>query len=143
MKENINKIEQEAQKRDESVSQLKKENAVLHEKVTKIKTRMKGKILLQGAKHSIWDSISFEVTKLKTYLNYVNDEDNIAVLAKQRCKVINETLSKRPTKWAQNAINLPNTVPSSILQTIGVKYRTTLIIWARRIITKRNLSNSV
>jgi hypothetical protein len=34
-------------------------------------------------------------------------------------------------------------VPSSSLQTIGVKYITPFIIWARRIITKYNLLNSV
>ena len=34
-------------------------------------------------------------------------------------------------------------MPSSSLQTIGVKYRNALIIWARIIITKHNLSNSV
>jgi FtsZ-binding cell division protein ZapB len=91
LKENIKKIKQEAQKMDESVSQLKKENADLHEKMNKLNARLKGKRLLQGAKHIIWDSISVEVTKLRAYLNYVNDEDDIAVLAKQRCKVINET----------------------------------------------------
>jgi hypothetical protein len=111
--------------------------------MNKLNTGIKGKSLLQGAKHIIWDSILVELIKLGTYLNFVNDEDNIAVLAKQRCKVINETLSKRPVEWAQNAINLLNTMSSSSLQTIGVKDRTALIIWARRIITKHNLSNSV
>jgi hypothetical protein len=89
LKDNIKKIEQEAQKRDESVSQLKNENVVLRKKVNKIKTRIKGKRLLQGSKHIIWESISVEVTKLMTHLNFFNDEDKIAVLAKQRCKVIN------------------------------------------------------
>ena len=53
LKENIKKIEQEAHKRDESVSQLKKENVVLHEKVNKLKSNIKGKSLLQGAKNII------------------------------------------------------------------------------------------
>ena len=44
LKENINKIEQEAQKRDESVSHLKKENVVLHENVYKLNTMLKGKV---------------------------------------------------------------------------------------------------
>jgi FtsZ-binding cell division protein ZapB len=53
LKENIKKIKQEAQKMDESISQLKKENVVLHEKMNKINARLKGKRLLQGAKHII------------------------------------------------------------------------------------------
>ena len=44
-------MEQEAQKRDGSVSHLKKENAILHEKVNKINFGLKGKSLLQGSKH--------------------------------------------------------------------------------------------
>jgi FtsZ-binding cell division protein ZapB len=53
LKENIKKIKQEAQKMDESISQLKKENVVLHENMNKINARLKGKRLLQGAKHII------------------------------------------------------------------------------------------
>jgi hypothetical protein len=111
--------------------------------VNKLNSRIKGKILSQGATHIIWDSILVEVTKIGTYLNFVNDEDNIIVLSKQRCKVINETLSKRSVEWAWNTINLLNIVPSPGLQKIGVKDRTALIIWARRIIIKHNLLNSV
>jgi hypothetical protein len=56
---------------------------------------------------------------------------------------VSETLAKNPSEWAQNAINLLNSVPTAELQTIGVKDRTTLIILARRIIAKTNLLKSV
>jgi len=58
------------------------------------------------------------------------------------CTVVNETLAKRPSEWAHTTINLLNIVPTIDLQTIGVKYRTTLIIWARRVIAKHNLLKS-
>jgi hypothetical protein len=35
-----------------------------------------------------------------------------------------------------------NYIPIAEIQTIGVKYRTTLIIWSRRIIAKHNLLKS-
>jgi hypothetical protein len=65
------------------------------------------------------------------------------VTAQSRCTVVNETLAKKPSKWAQNTINFLNFVPTVDLQTIGVKEKKTLIIWARRIIAKHNLLNSV
>jgi hypothetical protein len=52
-KVNIKKLEQEAHERDERASQPKKENVVLHEKVNKINSRIKGKRLLQGAQNII------------------------------------------------------------------------------------------
>ena len=36
-----------------------------------------------------------------------------------------------------------NSIPTAELQTIGVKYKSTLIIWARRVISKNNLLKSV
>jgi hypothetical protein len=62
-----------------------------------------------------------------------------SITARSRCTVVNETLAKKPSEWAQNAINLLNSIPTVELQTIGVKDRTTLIIWARRVIAKHNL----
>jgi hypothetical protein len=64
------------------------------------------------------------------------------ITARSRCIVVNETLAKKPSEWAHNDINLLNSIPTSELQTIGVKDRTTLIIWARRIISKHNLLKS-
>jgi hypothetical protein len=108
-----------------------------------MKTRLRGKGLLQGAKHIIWDSIVVEAAKFRVYLNFINDKDSMAITARSRCTVVNETLAKKPSEWAQNAINLLNSIPTTELQTIGVKYRTTLIIWARRVIAKHNLLKSV
>jgi hypothetical protein len=77
------------------------------------------------------------------YLNFINDKDNMAITARSRCTVVNETLEKKPSEWAQNAINLLNSIPTTELQTIRVKDITTLIIWARRVIAKHHLLKSV
>jgi hypothetical protein len=83
---------------------------------------------LQGAKHIIWDSIIVEASKFRVYLDFINDKDNMAITSISMCTVVNETLAKKPFEWGQNAINLLNSFPTAELQTIGVKYRTTLII---------------
>jgi hypothetical protein len=61
-------------------------------------------------------------------MNFINDKDNISIIAISRCIVVNETLAKNPSEWAQNAINILNSIPTTDLQTIGVKYINTLII---------------
>lgn len=129
--------------KDEKISQVQKEKVVLQEKINKLNSRLRGKGLLQGAKHIIWDSIAVETAKFRSYLNFVSDKDNIVITSIHRCTVVNETLSKKASEWAQNAINLLNLVPPVDLQTIGVKDRTALIIWARRIITKHDLLKSI
>jgi FtsZ-binding cell division protein ZapB len=143
LNENLEKLKQEAKVKDEKLAQLHRENQDLQERVNKLKTRLKGKTLLQGAKHVIWDAIAAEVAKFRSYLNFINDKDNMAATARNKCVVVNEVLAKKPSEWAQNAIDLLNAIPTVDLQTIGVKDRTALIISARRIIAKHNLLRSV
>jgi hypothetical protein len=136
-------LRQEMKVKDEKMAQLHRENQDLQERVNKLKNRLKGKTLLQGAKHIIWDAIVVEATKFRVYLNFINDKDNMVATARNRCKVVNEVLAKKPSEWAQNAIDLLNAIPTVDLPTIGVKDRTALIISARRIIAKHNLLRSV
>jgi hypothetical protein len=131
------------QEKDERMAQFQKENDVMQERIDTLKMRLRGKGLLQRAKHIIWDSIVVEASNFKVYLNFINDKDNIAITTRRRCTVVNETLAKNPSEWDQNSISLLNSIPTVEFQTIGVKHRTTLIIWARRVIAKHNLLKSV
>jgi hypothetical protein len=67
----------------------------------------------------------------------------MVVTTRNKCIVVNATLAKKPLEWAQNAITLLNFVPTIELRTIGVKEITTLIIWAKRIISKHKFLKSV
>jgi predicted nucleic acid-binding Zn-ribbon protein len=64
LKENMEKLEQEVRTKDEKISQVQKEKVVLQEKINKLNSRLRGKSLLQGAKHIIWDSIAVEAENL-------------------------------------------------------------------------------
>jgi hypothetical protein len=110
------------------MAQFQNENEVLQERIDKLKMRLRGKLLLQGAKNFIWDSIFYEATNFIVYLNFINDKDYIAIITRSRCTIVNETLAKKPSEWAQNAINLLNSIPTAELQNIGVKDRAQLII---------------
>ena len=128
LKEKMGKLEQEVHTKDEKISQVQKEKVVLQEKINKLNSRLRGKCILQGDKHIIWDSIVVEAAKFRSYLNFVNEKDNIANTARHRCTIVNETLSKKPSEWTHNSINLLKSIPPTNLQTIGVKDWTTLII---------------
>jgi TolA-binding protein len=106
LKGDIEKLQQEMKIKNEKMAQFQKENQDLQERVDKLKTRLKGKVLLQGDKHVIWDSIAVEAAKFRVYLNFINDKDSMAITARSRCTVVNETLVKKPSEWAHNAINL-------------------------------------
>jgi FtsZ-binding cell division protein ZapB len=49
LKEVIEKLKQEMKMKDEKMAQLQRENQDLQERVSKLKTRLKGKTLLQGS----------------------------------------------------------------------------------------------
>ena len=59
-------------------------------------------------------------------------------MALQRCKVVNETLDKRPLETTQNATNFMNTLTQIDMQNLGIKDRVVIIIWERMIIGKHN-----
>jgi len=94
------------QAKDERMVQFQKKNEFLQEIIDKLKMRLRSKGLLQGAKHIIWDSIAAEAAKFRTYLNFINAKDSIAMTARSKCIVVNGTLPKKPSEWDQNAINI-------------------------------------
>ena len=72
LKGDIQKLKQEMKAKDERMNQFQKENGALQERIDKFKMRLRGKGLLQGAKHIIWDSIAIEAAKFRVYLNFIN-----------------------------------------------------------------------
>jgi hypothetical protein len=139
----LEKMKQDMKTKDENMAPIERENQDLQERVSKMKTSLKGKTLLEGAKHVISDDIAVDIVKFRVYLNFINDMDRVATTSQRRCIAVNETLSKKHSEWAQNAIDLLNYVPNVDLQTIRVKDRTALIIWSRRIVAKHNFLKSV
>jgi hypothetical protein len=81
LKEALEKLKQEMKIKDEKMTPLQRENQDLQERVSKLRTSLKGKTLLQGAKHVIWDDIAAEAAKFRVYLNFINDKDSVATTA--------------------------------------------------------------
>jgi hypothetical protein len=67
--------------KEERMAQFQKDKQYLQERVNKLKTRFKGKGLLQGAKHVIWDVVAAKDAKFRVYLNFINDKDSMVVTA--------------------------------------------------------------
>ena len=68
----------------------------LQKKFNELKERNIGKGPLQGAKHIIWDTLSIEITKFRHHLNFIDDQNILVNLAKQRLKLVNETMERKP-----------------------------------------------
>jgi hypothetical protein len=90
-------LQQQIKIKDEKMVVFQKENQALEERVDKLKTRLKGKVLLQGAKNVIWDSITVEVANFKVYLNFIDNKDSMDITTRRRCTVVSETLAKKPS----------------------------------------------
>jgi hypothetical protein len=92
IKGKIEKLKKEMKANNEKMAQFQKENGSLQERIDNLKMILRGKILLQGSKHIIWDSIATESTKFRVCLIFINDKDNMAITSKSRCTIVNETV---------------------------------------------------
>lgn len=97
LKENNLKLQQEAKS-------LQKVKESLQQAVDKHKAKMNGRLQLKGAKHTVWDQIIIEVTKLWDLLNFVEDKRVLVINSLTKYEVANEIMQRRPTTKANNSI---------------------------------------
>lgn len=96
-----------------------------------------------GAKHLIWDAIVHSVVDFRPYLDVLEDKVALSCKALHKCVVINETMTKRTPDIAQNTISFLNTTTNEQFQTLGLKVRITIMMWARKVICKHTYANNV
>ena len=106
------KLKKDSDQNSEKITKLEEEKQSLEQKIEDLRDRLKGKIPLIGAKHLIWDSIIDLTVTFRPYLDMVEDKVALTMKALQKCAVVNETMTKRTSEIAQNAINVLNTVTS-------------------------------
>ena len=92
----------------EERNKISSEKRQLQTKINELNDKMIGKLPLQGDKYLIWDALTIEITKFRSYLNFVNDKNAIVDLALQICKLVNENLDKKPLETTQNAVIFKN-----------------------------------
>ena len=81
---------------------------------------MNGKLQLKGAKHTIWDQIIIEVTKLWDFLNFEEDKRVLVINSLTKYEVENEIMQRRPTSKAQNSIAFLSHLSNQELATLNV-----------------------
>ena len=81
---------------------------------------MSGRLQLKGAKHTIWDHIIIEVTKLWSILNYVEDKRVMVINSLTKYEVANEIMQRRPATKAQNSIVFLSHLSNQDLATLNV-----------------------
>ena len=95
-----------------------------------------GQFQVQGTKHIIWDAIIEEANKFRTYLDYVLDKELEIHSSRQALTAAKEKLNKKPVECAKNAIDFPNSLSKYYLNKSNVKYRISIMTWARKVIKK-------
>ena len=92
---------------------------------------MSGKLQLKGAKHTIWDQIIIELTKLWDFFNYVEDKRVLVINSLTKYEVENEIMQRRPAAKAQNSIVFLSHLSNQELATLNVHDGMGIIIRAK------------
>ena len=104
---------------------------------------MSGKLQLKGAKHTIWDQIIIEVTKLWDFLNFVEDKRVLVINSLTKHEVALEIMQRRPTTKAQNSIAFLSRLSNQELATLNIHDKMGIIIRAKQFIEKQRLMDNV
>ena len=95
---------------DDLLVPMSQDRNQLQKKFNELKERNIRNCPLQGEKHIIWDTLSVEITKLRHYLNFIDDQSILINLAHQRLKLVNENMERKPLATAQNTLNFLNSL---------------------------------
>ena len=64
-------------------------------------------------------------------------------MAKQRLKLVNETMERKPLATTQNVLNFLNSLTYQKLYDIGLKDIIAMVLWAKKFIHKHHLMKTV
>lgn len=98
---------------------------------------------MKGAKHIIWDEIIIEVTKLRDFVNFVEDKKVLVINYLTKYEVANEIMQRRPTSKAQNSIAFLSHLSNQKLTTLNIHDKMGIIIRAKQFIEKQKLLDNV
>jgi hypothetical protein len=102
----------------------------------RLKEQVIGQKVLQETKKIIWDDVIQKADDLRPYLNFIVDKETVVNLAKKAVALANEKLNKKPSDYAENAVEFLSGLSEEQADTTGIKDRVSTIIWAKRIINK-------
>lgn len=68
----------------------------IKEKISKYSKKLVGKSIMREARYKIWDQLSLEVTKFRTYIEFVEEEFEIENTSIFKCETVARELKTRP-----------------------------------------------
>ena len=141
--EEIKGLKEDNLKLQQETRSLQKAKEILQQTVDKQKGKLSGRLQLKGEKHTIWDQIIIEVTKLWDFLNYVEDKRVLVINSLTKYEVANEIMQRRPANKAHNSIVFLSHLSNQELTTLNVHDRMGIIIRAKQFIEKHGLMENV
>lgn len=115
----------------------------MKERLSKYDNKLVGKSILKDARHTLWDQLALEVTKFRTYLEFVQEEFEIYNVSNKKCDVVAQELTQRPIEVAQKIIEYMNSTSKSDLQVLKVENISTMIMMENKVIYKHRYVQSV
>ena len=76
---------------------------------------------MQGDRHLLWDMLILEATKIRPYLNFIQDKEMVINSARESCTTMKEVLNRKIVDTAKNTINFCNTLSEEELRTMRIK----------------------
>ena len=101
--------------------------------------QLTGQLPVQGDRPLLRDMLISEATKIIPYLNFIQDKEMVINAAMQSYTSVKEALNMKPIDTTKNTINFLNTLSEEELRTIGIKDKTRVITWARKVVGKHQL----
>ena len=105
----------------------------LSDKSDKLMKHLIGQLPISGSKHIIWDLFISEVAKLRPYLDYILEKENLMQSSRKRLTTVKERLKKNPIEIANNAI----VFKSANRRWIEISYRISNITWENKVVSKQ------
>ena len=106
----------------------------LLDKNEKLMKQLTGKFSVEAEKNIIWDMLITNAGKLRPYLNYILDKENVIQAARQRFKIVKETLNKNPIDTPNNTLSFLNGVSEYDLKEMGIKDIILVMTWERKVV---------
>ena len=84
-----------------------------------------------------------EAAKIRPYLDYIIDKEIVMQAARQSVTTVKEVLNKNPIDNANNTVSFLNGLTEDDLKATSIKNRISVIMWARKVVSKHQHLDTV
>jgi hypothetical protein len=138
----VAELEDQVKSRELCLEQINVAKEEAQKEENRMKERVTGRPTMKGAKHIIWDDIANTIFKNWFYFTLVQDEIDLIIVVLKDIKGTTNELENKPD-LVVDIIKFLNNRTKEELKDLQVNDRTSIVMDAKRVITKRILLQNV